>query len=178
MELRLHHRVVYEIDDLVAVEDVAESLLANARAIRESQDLLEGCISGLAIEKIDIRVQELSRGSLREIFFATLVVTFQDDLAREIPSAIEWLTGYQVSDSYDTLVTVCALLIMFYTADFVYRRVMDASSSVHIKRQLEGLISEVAEQMRVPESKVKEVLEERYGSSRLKSLASMASGFF
>ena len=55
---------------------------------------------------------------------------------------------------------------------------MNAASSIHLKKQLDEVIAEVAAQMHVPEQKVRKVLAERYGSSRLKSLASMAFGFF
>ena len=177
MEIRLPYRVIYQTNELVPVDDVIASLQASARSIKETKDLLEECIDGLVIDDIQILVSEIVDGSRREILFATLLLTYQKELTQEVPSVIENIFGVDVSSDYDTLITVVTMVVLFYTIDFVYRRINDAASSIHAKVQLDGLITDLAHRLSIPEERVRRTLAVKYRANRLRALADSASVF-
>jgi hypothetical protein len=177
MEFRFRHVVEYKTDEKVPIEDVAHSLLAVSRSIRETPDLLCQLIDGLRIERVEVGLEEAEEGSLREVFWGIVFVTWQDDLTKEVPDLINKLFGYDVPDSADTVVTVASVVIVFYATEFIYRRLVEKEPA-HLKRQLDGLISDLAERMGVSEDRVRRTLSEKYDQNRLRSLASMVSSFF
>jgi len=60
-------------------------------------------------------VVNLSQESpLKELFAYALVLAYQEDLEKEVPQLFEQLTGIQVSDRYDTIITVLVALIAIH----------------------------------------------------------------
>ena len=49
-------------------------------------------------------------------------MTFQEDLKEEVPALLEQWAGLPVSDKYDSLVTAIVMVMLFYGADYIYRR--------------------------------------------------------
>ncbi|MGI8567647.1 MAG: hypothetical protein ACR2KT_00410 [Methylocella sp.] len=72
--INLPHQFVYETEDPVPVSDVVASLLAAEQLLRELALMLEGFIPGLSVEKIEVSVQEIRQGSLKEILAVALFV--------------------------------------------------------------------------------------------------------
>ncbi len=122
MEIVLPHRVEYEVRDHVSIEDVIGTLRANQRLAQELGPFLESLFEGLTVEHSTLRVEDISTGSLREYFFLALIVAFQEDLKQEVPALLEKWLGMPVSTEYDSVVTVCIMVMLFYGADYVYRR--------------------------------------------------------
>lgn len=115
MEVTLLHDIEYEVTEPVAVEDLIKSLEANARLMRNAGTLLTAIAPGLQIEPQRISVVRLSQDSpLKELLAFATVITYQKELEEEVPSLIEAITGFEVSDRYDTLVTVLVMLIAIY----------------------------------------------------------------
>lgn len=115
MDVTLFHEIEYEITDAVAVEDLIKSLEANARLLRNAGTLLTVIAPGLHIEPKRVSVVHLSQESpLKELLAFAVVVTNQDDLEEQVPELIESLTGVQLPDRYDTLITVLVMLIAIY----------------------------------------------------------------
>jgi len=112
------------------------------------------------------------------VFWGILLVTFQRDLVEEVPALVEKLTGVPVSDQYDTLVTVLVMLLLFYGADYAYRRITANTSSAKIKGMFDGLVADTARLTNKSEDQVRAVLEEKYGKTKIKRLASAAAKFF
>ena len=174
-EVQACHRIY--TDERLSVEDVAYSLLAAARSIRETPDFLCELMPGLRIDRIDLSIEEAEKGSLREVFWGIVFVTFQEQLTQEVPDLIHQLFGYDVPDNADTIVTAASVIIVFYTAEFIYKRIFDREP-VNIRRQLDGLVEDVAKRMRVPEESVRKALSAKYDHNRLRSMASMVTAFF
>jgi hypothetical protein len=104
VEIRVPHRILYEISDAAPVADVIESLLGAEALLQEIGPLLEGCIPGLHVEKIQVSVRSISQESpLKEIFWAALFITFQKDLEADVPKIVEDIFGVHVPDQYDTI---------------------------------------------------------------------------
>jgi hypothetical protein len=178
VEVRLPHRIVYETDGLVSVADVIESLQGADNLLRHLAPMLEGCVPGVTVESIGVSVQEISQQSpLKELLLTTLVITFQNDLTKEVPKLIDHLFGAHVSGQYDSIVTILFCLLLFYSVDYLYRQLPGAGAP-KIKRQLDGLVREVARECGIAEDKVRDLLQERYSKGRLKSLVHSTLGVF
>lgn len=179
MDFTIPHEIIYDTPHAVPVSDVIDSLLGTERAANELRYLLEGCVDGLSITSLKVGVRSISQESpLRELFFFTLVVTFQKDLEQEVPAMLEKLFNTTVPDQYDSVVTVCLLIVLFYGADYLYRKYHSATASSHIGRQLRGLVADLSRLTGCPEDKIRAILEEKYGGNRLRSLARSAMQVF
>lgn len=170
--------IYYDLPVRAPVADVVASLQSINILFQEIGPILEGCIDGLKIERIEVSVEEVSEGSLKEIVWAAIFLTFQEDLKMEVPKLVEQLTGYHVSDQYDTIVTVLFCLVLFYGADFLYHQLRGALPSKRIKAQLDGLIADAATEMNVSEDKLRSLLTERYAKGKIAQLMQAAHSFF
>lgn len=178
MIVKAPYQVIYQTTSLVPILDVIDSLEGNLALVKETSDLLESCVDGLKIHDINLVVAEISDGSLKEIMFATLFLTYQSELTQEVPGMIEKLLGVDIPDSYDSMVTVATMVLLYYTVDFVFRRVNHAVSSVESRSQLDALISDLSNTCNVPEEKIRKTLAERYKTGRLRAIAGAAAKFF
>lgn len=179
MEISVPYKVVYDTIDHTSIDDVILSLIGTRAAVRESGQLLEACFDGLKVQSSSARIQSISQESpLRELFLVTLVVGFQEDLSTEVPQVLERLFGIETPDQYDTIVTVCTLIVLFYGADFLYRKYLKATAASSISKQLDHLISEVAQVSGRSEDSIRILLKERYKGRRLADLGRAAANFF
>jgi hypothetical protein len=177
-EYRLPHEVLYEIKDSITVEDVIESLLGTQEILREMGPLLEACIPGLIVERIEISIREISESSLRELMWAAVFVSFQQDLEKEVPNLLEHLFGTKIGHEYPTITSILFLLLLFYGVDFVYRRLAKLAEGQRLRVQLDGLIREAAEHCKVSEERLRQILEERYARGHVRSLVRAAFRVF
>ena len=132
-EYRLPHEIVYEIEHGASVSEVVESLLGTEEILTEVGPLLEACIPEITIEKITISVGEISEGSLKELVWASIFVAFQQDLEKEVPSLIDSLFNIHTGVKYPTITTVCFLLLLFYGADFAYKKISKLTEGSQIR---------------------------------------------
>jgi len=173
------HGVEYDTKGTTPVSLIAKSLLANEALLREVGDLLEGCVPGLSVDKIEVTLRTVSQESpLRELFFVGLVVAFQKDLEEEVPALVEKFTGVHVPDQYDTVVTLLVMILLFYGADYAYRRVVVGAAPRKIKHMLDGLIADTSKVTGKPETEIRRVLETKYGQGKIRKLAESAVQFF
>lgn len=172
--------VRYLTDDPVPVRDIIESLRGIETVLNETGKLLPKFVDGLAVEGIEIRVREIAQESpLRELFLFTLIVTFQQDLEEGVSGAIQASTGYVVPANFEALVTVVALIVLFYGVGTVRDLVMGPLHDGPAKRKLNGLIAELAVDTGKTPEQIEAVLDERYGEpTMMKRVANAASRFF
>ncbi|CEJ83877.1 conserved hypothetical protein [Hyphomicrobium sp. GJ21] len=179
MELLFPHRVEYEVPDTVAIEDVIGTLQANQRLVYELGEFLNTLFDGLTVEHASIRVQTISTGSLKEYFFLALVVAFQDDLKREVPAALHDWFGVLPPEHYNTLITICVMMLLFYGGDYLYKRVIDNAGSKILREQLDFVIAELAIHSQRSEAHIRKNLEHQFAKPRKrKELAKAAVKFF
>jgi hypothetical protein len=179
VEVVLPHRVEYLVEGRVSIEDVIGSLQAQQKFISELGDVIALVMDGVTVEKTELRVRSIEIGSLREAFFVALFIAYQADLKEEIPPAIEAWTGMQIDDRSDTLVTVGVLLLVYYGAEYAYRRLTDQLGSDRLRRALEDIAAELAHLTGKSEPQIRGIVEAHLAKKgRLKELAKASIKFF
>ncbi|MBC7987071.1 MAG: hypothetical protein H7X93_10475 [Sphingomonadaceae bacterium] len=172
--------VRYLTDDTVPIRDIIESLQGVESVLGEVSRLLPSLVDGLKVERIEVRVREIAQESpLREIYLVALFLAFQKDLEQEVTEQITALTGWQVPESMDTIVTVLALVIVFYGVGAIKSLVLGKADDGPSERQLNGLIEELSNVTGKTQRQIRQLLENRYRDRTLwKRLANATSRFF
>lgn len=179
MEIVLPHRVEYLVGGTVSIDDVIGSLQAQQKFVTEFGEVLGLVLDGVTVEKAELRVRSIQIGSLTEAFFVALFLAYQAELKQEIPAVIEAWTGLQIDDRYDTLVTVGVLVLVYYGADYAYRRLTDHLGSDHLKRALDDFVAELAHLTGKSQPEVRRIIEAHLAKKgRLKELAKASIRFF
>ena len=112
MERTLSHFIEYEVKEAVAIGDVIKSLQANDRLLRHAAEVIETLVPGLQLEYKKVSVASLTQSSpLKELFAFAVVVSYQKDLEEEVPDLVQSILGIEISDRFDTLVTVMVLIV-------------------------------------------------------------------
>lgn len=174
-EIQIPHRIVYDVPNAANIADVIESLVGTQRLLFEVGPLLEGLLPGLTIDRVEIHIQEISQQSpLKEVFWIALAATFQKDLEAEVPKLVDELFGTHTAGSYDTIVTVLFLLIFYYGVEFLISQIKKRIPDSKVRRQLNGLVAEVAQRCGLEEADVRRTLENRYQKTGIKRLAGNA----
>jgi hypothetical protein len=180
MEFEAPFSVRYVTQDAVPVRDIIDSLLAVEAVLNEAAAFLPRIIDGLEVEQIQIRVREIAQESpLRELFIATLFLTFQQSLEDEVPGAITSATGVPIPDRFDTIVTVLVLVIVFYGVGAIKDVVIGRGGEGPAKKKLEALVEELANMLGTSPKTIQDRLDERYGEKApWKRLVAAAGRFF
>jgi hypothetical protein len=179
MEITLKHSLTYTTERDVPVSIVAKSLLANERLIQESVRLLGDFSDELEIHKINVRVSQLSNESpLKEMLSIGVFFAFQENLEEEVPELINLLTGVNVPDNADTLVTVLVILTSVYVIDATLERFFPGKSASALEAQCKDLINELSVMLKLQPSEVEEALKKRFTQGKSKSLFNKARDFF
>lgn len=179
MEISIPHAVTYDVPGPVPVDDIIESLRGTQSSAKEIETILESCLPGLTVDDIRVSVRSISQESpLREVFFISLFLTFKEDLEHEVPRMIEQWTNTPISEDYDTLITVCVMVLIFYGADYLYSKFKEKGNNSNINKQLDKLISDLALEMGCSEAYIRDVLKQKYEGQRLRKIAKAASRFF
>lgn len=179
MEITVPFKIEYQTRGSVPIPEIVESLLSIQRVLEEAGKNLENFVPGLTVEKVTVRVQEITHGSLKEVLLIGLFAYFQKDLERDIPEIIKELTGVNVPENTHTLLTILALVAIVYGADFVKDVVKGNVQDTPIRAWKRSLIADLASKSGKSESEVKRILDKRYGvKNRIKQLGDAAVKFF
>ncbi|WP_323797056.1 hypothetical protein [Nisaea sp.] len=179
MEISLPHQVIYDTEEASSVSDVVDSLLATEQAAKEAAVIISGLIDGFRVRRVSISVNHISQKSpLRELFTVALLIAYQDDLNAAVPKGIEEMLGVDLPGDHSTLITVVTLVVLFYGADFLIKRLGRVLDSNGVRAQLDQLIGELAEATGKPEETIRATLESRYSGRRMVSLSRTALRFF
>lgn len=172
--------ITYQTRGLTPIPDVIAALQAADAAIQDAASLLPSLIDGMKIEQTQIHVRALSQESpLRELFLVTLLVAFQDDLQSEIPPVIEDLLRTKIPDSFDSIVTIVTMIIVFYGAAFLKDVAVKASEDGALRRQLDNLISQLADSTGKTDDEIRKILDAKFSKpGPVKRLAKTVGGFF
>ncbi|WP_426236192.1 hypothetical protein [Pararhizobium sp. DWP1-1-3] len=179
-QINLPLLITYDTKGLTPIADVIAALQAADTAIDDAISLLPSLIDGLQVEHSQINVRHLSQESpLRELFALTLIVAFQDDLKTEIPPMIEDLFKVNIPDTYDSIVTVATMIVLFYGAAFLKDAAVKAVENGTLRAQVNNLISQLANSTGRSEEEIKKIFDAKYGSpSAVKRLTKAVQGFF
>ena len=179
MERVFHHEITYDFDDDASIEEITASLLANARFVRDAIAVIEACHPSLEISECRVRLVSLSQESpLKELLAVALVLGFQSDLEEEVPDFIKALTGIEVPDQYDSMVTIFVMGISLYAALVLIERIYKGRKSPRVADAYDSATRSAGEISQVDGDKVAEKIEQRMGGRRVRSTARAARDFF
>lgn len=172
--------VRYLTDETVPIRDIIESLQGIEAIFAEVGKVLPSLVEGVSVQRVEVKAREIAQESpLRELFAIALFMTFQEDLEREVPTNLENVTGIHIPDNWDAIVTVLAMILVFYGVGAIKDLVFGSSGDGPSKRMLDGLIGELATSTGSRPERIREQLDQRYGDRTLwKRLANAASRFF
>jgi hypothetical protein len=180
----LRIEVPFEIEYLtpgtVPIDELIDSLTATRYVLEESGYFLPSVVEGLRLEHLSIGVRSITHTSpLRELFLLTLVVAFQKDLTRTIPPIVDDVFRTTTPEQYKELVTVVALMVLFYGVGYVKDVVAGATTNLRASRQLDAVISEIAERTGYTNEEIRTRLRSKFASKNsLRELGSAALRFF
>lgn len=178
MLVSLPYAITYTTQKDVPISIVARNLLAHEVLILDTVDMLTGLYPSLAVEKTTIRVRSVTNNSpLKELIALTMVVSFQDDLVKEVPDLIEKLTGHAVPESIDSLVTLLAVLIVSYAVMEAIQRIYPGKDIAKLKEEYERKIAMVSDRFGMEKADIEEYLEQKYQEEQPKSLLKAISDF-
>lgn len=179
MELTVPFRVEYKTENPVPIPEIVGSLLSLQMLLEEASSNLELFVPGLTIEKIDIRVEEISHGSLKEVLFVGLFGVFQDELNQQLPELVKELMGVEMPENTHTLLTILVLVAIVYGADYVKTIVMNGAKETLTSAWKRNLIQDLAEKTGRTYEETQKILDEKYGKpTRIKRLADASVKFF
>ena len=172
--------ITYDTRDATPIGDIIAALQATDAAVSDAVSLLPSFVDGLRVESVHLSVQQLTQESpLRELFLVALFIAFQDGLEAEVPTMLEDIFRVNIPDSYDTLVTLVTVIVIFYGAAFVKDVAVKASENGAIRRQLNSLISELSAAISKPEDEIRDILAARFGKpAPANRLVKTVRGFF
>lgn len=179
-EINLPLAITYQTVGITPLADVIEALQSTDTAIRDAVSLLPSLLEGVHIERTQINVRSLSQESpLRELFLVSLIVAFQGDLNKEIPPMLEDILKVDIPDSYDSIVTVLTMIVLFYGAAFIKDASVKAVENGALRRQLNRLIGQIAQSTGKSEEEVRAILDAKYSEpGPVKRLTKTIRGFF
>lgn len=176
MERSFTHLVTYTNSGRVPVSDVAASLLANERLVREAFSTLEDLYPGLSFEDIVIVFRRASSDSpLQEAIEAVGNIIFQGDMNEQIPDLVRRVTGLDIPESMDGLITVIVMAIAVYGVFWLAGKFKkDDQSTLTIEGNYNNVIQVGGDLIGVDHDQFKAAVEGRFSKARGTSLARKA----
>ena len=158
--LNLPLSVTYETQTVTPIADIIAALQGADIAIQDAVSLLPSLIRGVHIERSQVNVLRLSQESpLRELFLVALLVTFQDEspAIRDSTDDRRPFQG-QHSGSYDSIVTIVTMIVLFYGAAFLKDAAVKAVQDGALRRKLNNMIAQLARATGKTEDEVRAIL--------------------
>lgn len=179
MKIDIPFSVEYKTANAVPIPEIIDSLRCLEIILQDAGKNLENFIHGLEVQKLDIRVQEISHGSLKELLVVSLIYVFQEDLENNMPDIFEDLTGIAVAEKYETLLVILSLAAIIYGADYVQKLLLNTTQDTPIRLFKKNMIKALAAETKKSEEEVEKILDDRFGAkTKLKQLGHTAVRFF
>lgn len=179
MEIALQHSLLFSTKGDVPVSIVAKNLLANERLIHESLRILGGCVDGLEIRKITVKVAHVSNSSpLKEVFALGVFMAYQKELEAEVPALLQQWFGYATPDGMKTLVTVLVLMTAIYIISASVERLLPGKEIGRLKEEYQDKLAALSKMTGLDKAVIEESLKARMSEGKLRSLFRKAYEFF
>lgn len=170
MDHTFTHAITYDFDDQATIPEIAASLLANERFIKDAFAILEACHPGLEVSHLKVRLSEVSqRSPLKEIITAAVVIAFQEDLEEEVPAFIEALSGFHIPDKYDSMITVVVVAVSLWGLLTLIERVMKKKSAPATEQAYTNVTNVAGDLIQVDGETIRNAIAERLSGKRQKS---------
>ena len=155
MDFVVPNEVVYDFDGRASVSEVAKSLLAQDRLLREALLVVERLYPDLDLAKIDVAVRHVTHESpFRSTLFAYVFGLYSQALGEDMPDVLETLTGgaINVSDGADSFVNIIVLFIAVYFADKIRAKLFPSEDEQVIAAEKRRLLAASASAAGVSEN--------------------------
>jgi hypothetical protein len=179
MELSIPNRVVYDFDGKASVPEVAKSIIAQDKLLRDALAVLEEVFPNLAFERPDISVREIAQQSPLRIFLvATLFAVYGEELGKDVPDVLNTLFGIDVPDEYDSVVSVIFLLVAMYGLEWLCRKIAsEARDYKKVRAERRRLLENAAKRVSVPEEQLEEAIEKMLSKKKRSAMKASAEFF-
>lgn len=172
------HGIDYPDAEDLTLTEIAETLIAHEVAIPASITVIEKLLPGIRVEKTTITLTELRIGSLAEAFFVGILVVYQKELGEEVPEIVENLLGVQLSDEYDTLVTVVFMGILFYSMKALYAGIKHLATPQPIEKQYRRYVDHLSKTLGIPAEQIDAAMADVVQGARKPRLVQAAARLF
>ena len=169
MERTFKHEVTYTNTGRVPVADVAASLVANERLMREAIDALQDLFPGLEVTDVSVVFRRATSDSpLQEAMEAVGNIVFQTDMEKRIPDAVRLLTGADFPHRYDSMVTVVVIAIVTYGVYWALSKIgkKDDAGGLAVSGNYNQIIYAGRDLLGVDEDRLRDAVEKRFAKSR------------
>lgn len=179
-ETVFNHGFYYPDNHDIPLSDIAATLIAHERLLPVVSHILEKSLQGLTVQKISINLDDIKRSSLSETFFVAIFVVFQDELGEEVPAIIERITGYNIDDRYDTIITVLFLIALYAGTTKLLGKLKKegAAPPPSIHGDYNTYINIAARDLNVSRERIQAAVESALGPKRLPSVMRAAIDLF
>jgi hypothetical protein len=178
MELTIPHSVVYDFKGRATVQEVAKSIIAQDRLVREALAILEEVFPDLAFERPVVSIRALSQESpLRTLLVTIVVASYSPALGEDVPDILNTLFGVNVPDGYDSIVSVLVLLIAIWGVERVWSKLFPGKPSPEaLEKERERLSVEASNRAAVTQDHLEEAVE-RVLQKRKRSVMKASADF-
>ena len=160
MDIVIPHFVEYDFKDRATVGEVAKSLIAQDKLVREALAVLEELFPNLSLEKPVVSVRAVSQDSpLKTNLEALVVAAYATELGQDVPDILNTLFGVNVSDKYDSVVSVLVLLIAIWGIDWVRSKLFPGKREPDLESEKARLLQEAADRAAVTQEHMEEAVE-------------------
>lgn len=160
MDIVIPHFIEYDFNGRASVAEVAKSLVAQDKLVREALFVLEELFPNLSLEKPVIAVRAVSQDSpLRTNLEALVVAAYATELGKDVPDILNTLFGVDVPDRYDSIVSVLVLLIAIWGIDWLRVKLFPGKKAPDIANERERLLTLAANKAEVTHDHMEEAIE-------------------
>lgn len=154
------HGVTYDFDGRATVAEVAKSLVAQEKLVREAFAVLEEVFEHLAFETPRVELREAIQNSpLRTTMTALVVAAYATPLGEDVPDILNTLFGVNVPDTYDSIVSVLVLLIALWGIDKVRAKLFPGKKEPDLAAERERLLIDASNRASVTHDQMEEAIE-------------------
>ena len=161
MDLIIPHSVTYDFDGRASVAEVAKSLVAQEKMVKDALAILEMVFPNLSFDKPVVSVREVSQSSpLRTYLTTAVIAVYGQELGEDVPDILNTLFGVDVPDSYDSIISVLVLLIAVFGAEWLWRKIATEVKDLReLRAERARLLTLAANQASVTEDHLEEAID-------------------
>lgn len=181
MDFIVPSQVVYDFDGRASVAEVAKSLMAQERLLREALGVVQELFPELELSKIEVAVRQVSHASpFRSNLMAYAFGVYSTKLGEEMPDVLNSISGgvIDIEAGHEAFVSVIVLLIAIWIADKVRSKMFPDAAEQVLAMEKERLLQLAAQGASVPRGAMKDavgtVIAKRPGAIRKAALEFLA----
>jgi hypothetical protein len=162
MDFVVPNEVVYDFDSRASVSEIAKSLVAQDRLLREALAVVQQIYPNLELSQIEITVREVQHASpFKSRIVAFAFGVYSTPLSEDMPDILEALSGgtIDVADNVDSFVNIIVLLLAIYFGEKIRLRFFPTDEEKALGAEKERLLMAAANGAHVPRGTMKDAVE-------------------